>query len=108
MLASFIQEVFHVSVVADFSPHFEHPHVLRIMEEVRRENETIEFFVLVEDDFLVGSFPFLFALVHVDDFIADLHDAVHVVRIHHRGDVEINGDFPDQFVDYQGSLRIQA
>jgi len=37
--------------------------------------------------FLVRSFPFLMPLVHVHDMIPDLHYAVHIVGIDHRGDI---------------------
>ena len=98
---SIAEQLVHVPVVADLALDLEHAHVLGVLEELGGEDEFVEPLVLAEDDLPVAALPFLVALVHVEDSVADLHHAVHVVRVHDRGDVEIRGDLADELVDHE-------
>lgn len=76
-------------------------------QELWSKYEIIQSLVFTEDDFLVRAFPFLIALVHVEDIIADFHDTVHVMGIDHSSDIIFDRNLFNEFVDDEGGLRIE-
>jgi hypothetical protein len=85
-----------------------HPHVFSSLEELGGENEIVQLLVAAEDNVLIGAFPLLIALVEIHDMVADLHNAVHIMGDHYSSTVVFLGQFPDQLVNEEGGLGVQA
>jgi hypothetical protein len=96
-----LQHIIHIPFIGYLSFFFQHTHVFGVSQKLRRENKIIEPLVFAEDDLLIISFPFFFALVHVNDIISYFHHTVHVVGVNHSGDVVFNRYFLYQFVNDQ-------
>jgi hypothetical protein len=98
----------HIPVIGDFAGFFQHTHILGILQKFGGEYELVEPLIFTEYDLPVIALPFLIALVHVQDIIADLHHTVHIMRVYHGGHIKLFGNFLYQPVNYQGGLGIEA
>ena len=67
------------------------------------ENKLVQVFVVAFEDLLTVPLPGFAALVQKNDMIRAFQDRVHIVGIHHGGDVEFLGQVPNQVVNSKGA-----
>ena len=81
---------------------------LDLFEEVRGEDEIVQYLICGGEYIFFGSLPFLVPFVDEDDFLANAHHRVHVVGVDEGGHVVLACDVLDQGVDDQRCLGVES
>ena len=82
--------------------------VAHSFHDLGSENEIVQLRIFRSSYFCVGALPPFAALINENDVFSHLDHRIHIVRVDYRGGLELSGDFPYEFVDDDGRLRVET